>query len=37
MARPVKKPPEQWREAILAAAKELFLEKGFEEIGRAHV
>lgn len=31
MARPVKKPPEQWRKAILDAAKELFLSKGYEE------
>ena len=31
MARPVKKPPEQWRREILEAAKELFLSKGYEE------
>ena len=31
MARPVKKQPEQWKKEILAAAKELFLSKGFEE------
>lgn len=31
MARPVKKPPEQWKEEILDAAKELFLTKGYEE------
>lgn len=31
MARPVKKPPEQWRKEILDAAKELFLSKGYEE------
>ena len=37
MARPVKKPPEQWREAILAAAKELFLEKGFEAVSVAEI
>lgn len=31
MARPAKKPPEQWRKEILDAAKELFLSKGYEE------
>ena len=31
MARPVKKPPEQWKKEILNAAKELFLSKGYEE------
>lgn len=31
MARPVKKPPEQWRSEILDAAKQLFLSKGYEE------
>lgn len=31
MARPVKKPPEQWKAAILDAAKKLFLSKGYEE------
>ena len=31
MARPVKKPPEQWKKEILDAAKELFLTKGYEE------
>lgn len=31
MARPVKKPPEQWKKEILDAAKELFLLKGYEE------
>jgi len=31
MARPVKKPPEQWRDEILHAAKNLFLTKGYEE------
>lgn len=31
MARPAKKAPEEWREAILSAAKTLFLEKGYEE------
>lgn len=31
MARPVKKPPEQWKVEILAAAKKLFLSKGYEE------
>ena len=31
MARPVKKPPEQWKKKILEAAKELFLSKGYEE------
>lgn len=31
MARPVKKPPEQWKKEILDAAKELFLTKGYKE------
>ncbi len=31
MARPVKKAPEQWEEAILDAAETLFLSKGYEE------
>jgi hypothetical protein len=31
MARPVKKPPDQWKQEILNAAKELFLSKGYEE------
>jgi len=31
LARPVKKPPEQWRNEILSAAKKLFLSKGYEE------
>lgn len=31
MARPVKKPPEQWKKEILDAAKQLFLSKGYEE------
>lgn len=31
MARPVKKPPEQWKQEILDAAKALFLSKGYEE------
>ncbi len=31
MARPVKKPPEQWKREILNAAKELFLSKGYEQ------
>ncbi|MCI8597433.1 MAG: TetR/AcrR family transcriptional regulator [Lachnospiraceae bacterium] len=31
MARPAKKPPEQWKNEILDAAKELFLSKGYEE------
>ncbi len=31
MARPVKKPPEQWKKEILEAAKTLFLSKGYEE------
>jgi len=31
LARPVKKPPEQWRNEILSAAKNLFLSKGYEE------
>lgn len=31
MARPVKKPHEQWRREILNAAQKLFLSKGYEE------
>lgn len=31
MARPVKKAPEQWKQEILNAAKQLFLSKGYEE------
>lgn len=31
MARPVKKPPEQWKKEILNAAKELFMSKGYAE------
>lgn len=31
MARPVKKPPEQWKEEILNAAQTLFVSKGYEE------
>lgn len=31
LARPAKKPPEQWKNEILDAAKELFLSKGYEE------
>lgn len=31
MARPVKKPPEQWKVEILCEAKKLFLSKGYEE------
>lgn len=31
MARPVKKSPEQWTSEILAAAKTLFLSKGYEQ------
>ncbi len=31
MARPAKKPPEQWKREILSAAKKLFLSKGYEE------
>lgn len=31
MARPVKKPPEQWKSEILGAAQKLFLSKGYEE------
>lgn len=30
MARPVKKPPEQWKQEILNAAQQLFLSKGYE-------
>lgn len=31
MARPVKKPPKQWENEILSAARALFLSKGYEE------
>lgn len=31
MARPVKKPPEQWKSEILSAAQSLFQSKGYEE------
>lgn len=31
MARPVKKPPDQWKSEILGAAQKLFLTKGYEE------
>lgn len=31
MARPVKKPPEQWKREIMCAAQKLFLSKGYEE------
>lgn len=31
MARPVKKTPEEWRKAILNAAQNLFISKGYEE------
>lgn len=37
MARPVKKPPEQWREEILRAARTLFLSKGFRETSVADI
>ncbi len=37
MARPVKKPPEQWRDEILDAAKKLFLSKGYEETSIADI
>ncbi len=37
MARPVKKPPEQWSKEILGAAKELFLTKGYEETAIADI
>ncbi len=37
MARPVKKPPEQWRDEILDAAKRLFLSKGYEETSIADI
>lgn len=37
MARPAKLPPEQWREAILAAAEKLFVEKGYEETSVADI
>lgn len=31
MARPAKKPPEQWENEILDAAQNLFLSKGYEK------
>ena len=31
MARPVKKTPDQWKEEILGASRQLFLSKGYEE------
>lgn len=31
MARPVKKPPEQWKSEILSEAQRLFLSKGYED------
>lgn len=31
LARPVKKPPEQWKNEILGVAQKLFLSKGYEE------
>lgn len=37
MARPVKKPPEQWKSEILRAAKVLFLSKGYEETSVADI
>lgn len=37
MARPVKKPPEQWRDEILDAARKLFLSKGYEETSIADI
>lgn len=37
MARPVKRPPEQWKKEILEAAKELFLSKGYEETSVADI
>ncbi len=37
MARPVKKPPEQWRDEILSAARKLFLSKGYEETSIADI
>lgn len=37
MARPVKKPPEQWKIEILGAAKKLFLSKGYDETSIADV
>lgn len=37
MARPVKKPPEQWKSEILGAAKKLFLSKGYEETSIADI
>ena len=37
MARPPKKPPEEWRKEILDAAKALFLTKGWEETSVADI
>ncbi len=37
MARPVKKPPEQWKNEILNAAQNLFMSKGFEETSVADI
>jgi AcrR family transcriptional regulator len=37
LARPVKKPPEQWEREILDAAKELFLSKGYEDTSVADI
>ena len=37
MARPAKKPPEEWREVILKAARELFLAKGYQETSVADI
>lgn len=37
MARPVKKPPEQWENEILNAAQQLFMSKGYEETSIADI
>lgn len=37
MARPVKKPPEQWKNEILSAAQNLFISKGYEETSVADI
>ena len=37
MARPVKKPPEQWKNEILDAARDLFLSRGYEETSVADI
>lgn len=37
MARPVKKPPEEWKEEIMRAARELFLSKGYADTSIADI